>query len=359
MTTKIFDVRDISDDLEKLKKELSEAAEILAAGGTVAFPTETVYGLGANALDETAVAKIYEAKGRPSDNPLIVHIAEGSQLPGIVREVPEKAQRIMAKWWPGPISIIMKKDPRIPDSVTAGLDTVAVRMPENPEARAILSLCGCPVAAPSANLSGKPSPTRPEHVLHDLEGRVDGIVLGRSCDVGIESTVIDLSVEPPVILRPGYITAEDLEPVIGTVLTASNKAKAGDTVPKAPGMKYTHYAPEAPLILYAGTAEAVCRAILDRARTELAAGKTIGIIAAEEHLADYRKDLAGTEARCRLHSAGSIKDPKQAAHDIFDILRTLDRENVDLILGETFEETGLGFSVMNRLTKAATEIIEI
>ena len=357
MITAIFDVRDISDDFEQLNERLIRAADILAAGGTVAFPTETVYGLGANALDPEAVAKIYEAKGRPSDNPLIVHIASEDQLAGIVREVPEKARKIMAKWWPGPISIIMKKDPRIPDRVTAGLDTVAVRMPVNPEARALLSCCGCPVAAPSANLSGKPSPTRPEHVLHDLEGRVDGIVLGRNCDVGIESTVIDLSVEPPVILRPGIVTAEDLEALIGEVRVASNNGKT-ESVPKAPGMKYTHYAPEAPLILYRGETEALWQAIRERAEAERAAGRRIGLMLSSEHLNSAREAF-GSDPGCRIHDFGSANDPKQAAQRIFDILRTLDREGVDLILGETFEEAGVGFSVMNRLLKAASEIISV
>ena len=357
MITRIFDVRDISEDYAQLNEKLAEAAEILAAGGTVAFPTETVYGLGANALDETAVAKIYEAKGRPSDNPLIVHIASEDQLDGIVREVPEKARAVMAACWPGPVSIIMKKDPRVPDRVTAGLDTVAIRMPENPEARVLLSRCGCPVAAPSANLSGKPSPTRPEHVLHDLEGRVDGIVLGRNCDVGIESTVLDLSTEPPVILRPGIVTAEDLNALIGEVRVASNSAK-NESVPKAPGMKYTHYAPEAPLILYRGTGDTLWQMIRDRAESELAAGRRVGLMLSSEHL-NAALETFGNSPDCRIHDLGSIREPKQAAQLIFDILRSLDREGVDLILGETFEEAGVGFSVMNRLTKAATEVIEI
>lgn len=357
MITRIFDVRDISDDFQKLNEQLIEAAEILAAGGTVAFPTETVYGLGANALDPEAVAKIYEAKGRPSDNPLIVHIASEDQLSGIVREVPEKARKIMAKWWPGPISIIMKKDPRIPERVTAGLDTVAVRMPVNPEARVLLSRCGCPVAAPSANLSGKPSPTRPEHVLHDLEGRVDGIVLGRNCDVGIESTVIDLSAEPPVILRPGIITAEELTALIGEVRVSSGKADT-ESVPKAPGMKYTHYAPEAPLILYRGEGDALWQTIRERAETELAAGRRIGLMLSSEHL-NAARDAFGSDPNCRIHDFGSLNDPKQAAQRIFDILRSLDREGVDLILGETFEEAGVGFSVMNRLIKASSEVITV
>lgn len=356
MDTKIFDVRDIINDKSALETALREAAGLLAEGQTVAFPTETVYGLGANALDEAAVKKVFEAKGRPSDNPLIIHIAEMSQLEGLVKSVPERALRLMEKFWPGPLSIIMEKNGRIPDCVTAGLGTAAIRMPENPEAYVLLKLAGCPVAAPSANLSGKPSPTKPEHVLHDLDGRVGGIVLGRTCDVGIESTVIDMSAEPPVILRPGIITKEDIEAVIGPVRLAPRKDSCGD-VPKAPGMKYTHYAPDAPMILFEGSTSEMISKILDRAEKELSSGKKVGIIATEESLEEYETGL-GQSSRsgniCIL-STGSRKDLKTVAHNIFHILRRFDEENVDIILSEAFEAEGVGFSVMNRMDKAAGE----
>ncbi|MDO4482595.1 MAG: L-threonylcarbamoyladenylate synthase [Bacillota bacterium] len=355
MDTKVFDVREIINDKQALETALRNAADMLAYGGTVAFPTETVYGLGANAFDEAAVKKVFEAKGRPSDNPLIIHIADMSQLKGLVKSVPERALRLMESFWPGPLSIIMEKEDRIPDCVTAGLGTAAVRMPENPEAYVLLKLAGCPVAAPSANLSGKPSPTKPEHVLHDLDGRVSGIVLGRTCDVGIESTVIDMSTDSPVILRPGIIIKEDIEAVIGPVRLASRK-NSSESVPKAPGMKYTHYAPDAPMILFEGSPSEMLSKILGRASEELASGKKVGIIATDETLDLYEKSpvLSGAGSICIL-STGSRKDLKTVAHNIFHILRRFDEENVDIILSEAFEAEGIGFSVMNRMDKAAGE----
>lgn len=356
METKTFDVRDIIEDRNALEDKLGEAAEMLKNGGTVAFPTETVYGLGANALDEAAVKKIFEAKGRPSDNPLIVHIAETDQLKELVKEVPEKALRLMDKFWPGPLSIIMEKTALVPDCVTAGLGTAAIRMPENPEAYVLLKLAGCPVAAPSANLSGKPSPTKPEHVLHDLTGRVNGIVLGRTCDVGIESTVIDMSTEPPVILRPGIITKEDIEAVIGTVKIAGRKTDQ-QSVPKAPGMKYTHYAPNAPMILFDSDPAEMTAEILKRAADELAQGKKVGIIATDETRGLYETQLApGLQPNTCILSTGSREDLKTVAHNIFHILRRFDEEKVDIILSESFEAEGIGFSIMNRMDKAADEI---
>jgi len=386
MNTKIFDVRSIADDHGALKTELREAADILSSGGTVAFPTETVYGLGADALNESAVRKIYEAKGRPSDNPLIVHIADTAQLEGLVQEIPEKAQKLMNAFWPGPVSIIMKKLPCIPDCVTAGLDTVGIRMPENAEAAELLKMSGVPVAAPSANLSGKPSPTRPEHVLHDLQGRVDGIILGRDCEVGIESTVINLSCDPPVILRPGIITKDDIEAVIGLVDQAgrklpgtiaeispaaaqaaeSGKAPQGsdsqpepdsqDNIPRAPGMKYTHYAPDAPMILFEGEPADIVRRIIEQAGEELDKGRKLGIIGADNTVMGYRYFLGEDSDRLHIVSAGDRGDLRSVAHNIFDILRSFDLLGVDLILAEAFEAEGVGFSVMNRMDKAAREI---
>lgn len=357
MKTELFDVTDIIDNKKLLETRLKDAADMLAAGETVAFPTETVYGLGANALDETAVKKIYEAKGRPSDNPLIVHIAERSQLADIVVEVPEKAERLMISFWPGPISIIMRRKDTIPNCVTAGLDTVAVRMPENAEAFVLLKLAGCPVAAPSANLSGKPSPTRPEHVIHDLEGRVSGIVAGRCCEVGIESTVIDVTSEPPVILRPGIITKEEIESVIGPVLMAPRKSTVKN-IPKAPGMKYTHYAPDAPMILYEGSPEKMFEDICSAALENLQAGRKTGIIATDETADRYTKFLSekAAGADCTVLSIGSRSDLNMVARGVFDVLRRFDNMGVEIILSESFDAEGIGFSIMNRMDKAATEI---
>lgn len=357
MKTKTFDVTDIIDDKRLLETRLKEAAEMLAEGRTVAFPTETVYGLGANALDESAVKKIYEAKGRPSDNPLIVHVAEFSQLSDIVEEVPEKAEKLMKAFWPGPVSIIMRRKNTIPDCVTAGLDTVAVRMPENAEAFVLLKLAGCPVAAPSANISGKPSPTRPEHVLHDLEGRVSGIVAGRCCEVGIESTVIDVTSEPPVILRPGIITKEEIESVIGPVLMAPRKSTVKN-IPKAPGMKYTHYAPDAPMILYEGTPEKMFGDICEAALESLSKGVKTGIIATDETIDSYEKILSEKAAGAdyAVLSIGSRSDLNMVARGVFDVLRRFDEMEVGIILAESFDAEGVGFSIMNRMDKAATEI---
>lgn len=232
-------------DEKNFKKNAEIAGKVLRDGGLVAFPTETVYGLGANALCEDAVKNIFKAKGRPSDNPLIVHIAEKEDVEKYVKHVSETSKKIMDAFWPGPISIIMKKKEIIPDCVSAGLDTVAIRMPTHRAAREIIKQSGVPVAAPSANTSGKPSPTEAKHVLNDMAGKIDIIADGGKCDVGIESTVIDVTVEPPVILRPGKITATMLEPVIGRVISPSGRKVNDVKVAKCPGMKYTHYSPEA------------------------------------------------------------------------------------------------------------------
>ena len=356
MKTKFFDVRSIPDDKLTLTDFLEPAA-ILRAGGTVAFPTETVYGLGADAADPSAVRKIFEAKGRPSDNPLIVHICPGFPLDTIVREVPEKAVLLAEKFWPGPLSIIMKRDLSIPDCVTAGLGTVAVRMPENPEARLLIEAAGCPVAAPSANLSGKPSPTRPDHVVHDLNGRVDAVILGRNCEVGIESTVIDLTSTPPVILRPGIITKEDIEAVIGSVLLAGRKEKTD--VPKAPGMKYTHYAPDAPLTVFEGEGSAYCGEILSAARKAAGKGQKTAVLATDENLEALSVLRAEHPDLIRVFCLGSKKAPETIAHNLFDLLRKCDSEGFDLILAEGAEDSGVGFSVMNRMDKAAVQTIRI
>ena len=356
MKTKLYDVRSIPDEKLSLN-DFSEPAAVLAGGGTVAFPTETVYGLGADAANPSAVKKIFEAKGRPSDNPLIVHICPGFPLNRIVREVPETADRLAERFWPGPLSMIMKRDPSIPDCVTAGLDTVAVRMPVNPEARLLIEAAGCPVAAPSANLSGKPSPTRPDHVVHDLDGRVDAVILGRDCEVGIESTVIDLTASPPVILRPGIITKEAIESVIGPVLLAGRKEKT--EVPKAPGMKYTHYAPDAPLTVFEGSGRTYFEEILKAAREAACEGKKTAVLSTDEGLETLSVLRAEHPDLIRIFCLGSKKAPETIAHNLFDLLRRCDTEGFDLILAEGPEDSGIGFSVMNRMDKAAVRTITI
>ena len=240
------------------KNEIKKQAEILKKGNTVIFPTETVYGLGANALDEVAVSKIYEAKGRPSDNPLIVHIYDKGQVNDLAKEINENAKIIMNEFWPGPITIILKKKDIVPMRTSGGLDTVAIRMPSNPIAKALLEEVKLPIAAPSANISGRPSPTRGKHVYEEMNNRVDGIILGGDCTFGLESTVLDLTNDIPTILRPGSITKEDLEQVIGTVnIDPALERKEDNIKAKAPGMKYKHYSPNADVFIVSGNSEKV------------------------------------------------------------------------------------------------------
>ncbi len=327
-----------TERLEVTQENIRHAGEILRAGGLVAFPTETVYGLGANALDEAAVRAVYEAKGRPSDNPMIVHIAETGQLADLIRELPVAAIRLIQAFWPGPITFIFHKTDLVPETTTGGLQTVAIRMPSNPTARELILAAGVPVAAPSANLSGKPSPTTAQDVLEDMDGRIDAVLLGEDCQVGIESTVLDLTGECPTILRPGYITKEQLEEVLGTEVRYDEALfrrpdESEIFAPKSPGMKYKHYAPNAEVRLIAGEPEAVRARIRELRKVAEAAGKTVAIL-------DYGKD------------------PQEAARDFFARLRELDREGVGLVLVRALEEEELGFSVMNRMLRSAGYDIE-
>ena len=343
METKIFDIKEDKIDAAHLK----EAAEILHRGGTVAFPTETVYGLGANALDAEAVAKIYIAKGRPSDNPLIVHIAEIEELEPLVDHIPEIAKKLMDAFWPGPLTLIFPKHENVPESVTAGLSTVAVRMPSHPIARKLIRQAQVPVAAPSANLSGKPSPTDGNHVVHDLNGRVDAIVCGPVSDVGLESTVLDVTGRVPIILRPGGVTREDIIRVVGVceVDLAIEEAMSKDLTPKSPGMKYTHYAPSADLYVYEGqTAKVVMHIQKLKAQYE-AEGLKVGIMTCDEHVSDYGNGF--------VRSLGSKLDPTVLASNLFAVLRSFDKDGVDIILSEGFSRDGIGHALMNRLLKAA------
>lgn len=333
-------------------KQLDHAAGVLKAGGLVAFPTETVYGLGANALDTKAVEGIYKAKGRPSDNPLIVHIAEIKALEHLVNTIPVTAHRLIKAYWPGPLTLVMPKSDKVPSIITAGLDTVAVRMPSHPIALALIKKTGLPVAAPSANSSGRPSPTLAKHVIEDLTGKVDIIIDGGSAKVGMESTVLDITVEPPMILRPGGITREQLQQLLGAVGTdpALSASLEGTTPPRSPGMKYRHYAPKAALLLVQGPHDRVVFEIGRRAELYIKEGTNIGILTTNETAALYEPSLYTS---CRFLSLGSRQKPESLASNLFRCLREFDEKAVEVILAETPETDGIGMAVMNRLIKAA------
>ena len=323
--------------LEKIDKNqnntdiIREAGRILKEGGLVAFPTETVYGLGADALNEDAAKKIYAAKGRPSDNPLAVKVAE--------------------KYWPGPLTMIFNKSDIVPYGTTGGLDTVAVRMPVDEIAREVIDAGGGYIAAPSANTSGRPSPTTAQHVAEDLTGRVDMIVDGGAVEIGVESTILDMTVEPPMILRPGAITKEMFEEVIGEVTIDRTLIRPDSKqVPKAPGMKYRHYAPKADLTIIEGPLEKVTAEINKRAKEKSRAGYKVGIIGTEETVAEYK---AG-DVKC----IGTRADESTIAANLFGILREFDDDQVDYIYSESFDTAGIGSAIMNRLLKAAGHHIE-
>lgn len=333
----------VVDNVVERKKyypQLKEAARLLRENEAVAFPTETVYGLGANAMEDEAIAKIFAAKGRPSDNPLIVHIGTKSQLDGIVREIPPVAEKLMEHFWPGPLTIILPRKEGISERVTAGLNTVGVRMPDHPVALALIEEANVPVAAPSANRSGRPSPTLASHVYEDLNGKIAGIVDGGATGVGVESTVIDCTSEVPTILRPGGITKEQLEAVIGNV-SLDPALKDEKEKPKSPGMKYTHYAPKAPLSIVEGSREFIQR-IVDEKKKE---GFKVGVLTTEEYQHVYSADV--------VLSCGMRNDLASVATKLYDVLRTFDASEVDVIFSESFPNEGIGNAIMNRLTKAA------
>ncbi|MEY8349222.1 L-threonylcarbamoyladenylate synthase [Bacillus cereus] len=333
----------VVDNVVEIKKDypqLQEAARLLRENEAIAFPTETVYGLGANAMNDEAIAKIFEAKGRPSDNPLIVHIGARSQLGEIVREITPVAEELMKHFWPGPLTIILPKKDGISEKVTAGLDTVGVRMPDHPVALALIEAANVPVAAPSANRSGRPSPTLAHHVYEDLNGKIAGIVDGGATGVGVESTVVDCTSEVPTILRPGGITKEQLEEVIGTV-SLDPALKDEKEKPKAPGMKYTHYAPKAPLSIVEGSRDFI-QQLVDKKKEE---GYTVGVLTTEEYQHVYKADV--------VLSCGMRSDLASVATKLYDVLRTFDASEVDVIFSESFPDEGIGNAIMNRLTKAA------
>ena len=329
------------------EEELIEAAAILKKGGLVAFPTETVYGLGADALNEEAARKIYAAKGRPSDNPLIAHVAKKEDIEPLVREIPEAGKKLMDAFWPGPLTLIFPKSGRVPKGTTGGLDTVAVRMPSDPVARRLIELAGTPVAAPSANTSGRPSPTPAEHVRQDMDGRIEMIVDGGPVGIGVESTIVDVTGEIPMVLRPGAITMEMLKKCVGAVEIdpAILGPVSQDFKPKAPGMKYRHYAPKADLTIVSGETEDVVRAISRMAAERESEGLSVGIICTDETRALYPCGV--------VRSMGVRARQETIAHNLYAVLREFDDLNADVIYSESFEGGELSQAIMNRLCKAA------
>ncbi len=322
---------------------MGKAGEIIRVGGIVAFPTETVYGLGASAFDDNAVKKIYEAKGRPSDNPLIVHVAEIEDVKKVAREIPENARKLFEKFAPGPFTLILKKKDGISDTVTAGLDTVGVRIPAHSTARKFIRACGVPIAAPSANLSGKPSPTRAEHVIHDMYGRADAIICDGDSDVGVESTIIDLTADVPTVLRPGGITLEQIKSVCGDVRIDRHVTEAVTVSqqPKCPGMKYRHYAPDADVTVVEGEREAAQDKIKELVEKEKKAGKRVGVLA--EHAAEYSADLFLPSGNGNREFAGVL----------FAALRNFDLAGIDVVFVQFSVEDEYALAVKNRLYKSA------
>lgn len=343
METIIKKVRE--DDIDEAVME--EATELLRAGKLVAFPTETVYGLGADGLNAEASKKIYAAKGRPSDNPLILHIAEVSQLDELTADIPEAAKILMDRYWPGPLTMIFRKSEKVPYSTTGGLDTVAIRMPSHPVARRLLQVSKVAVAAPSANTSGRPSPTLAEHVKEDLDGKIDMIIDGGEVGIGIESTIVDVTGPVPMILRPGFITLEMLEDTLGEVSVDQAILHKPDPGlrPKAPGMKYKHYAPKGDLTLVEGEPEAVTREIQKLVKEKCMQGYRVGVIATEENKACFSQG--------DVKSVGSRNDLLSISHNLYRVLREFDTDQMDFIYGEAFDQKNFGQAVMNRLNKAA------
>lgn len=334
-------------DKDNIDEEVIElAGRILKDGGLVAFPTETVYGLGANAMDEDAARKTYEAKGRPSDNPLIVHIAELSALKELISDTPEYTYALAQRFWPGPLTLIFNKSEKVPYGTTGGLETVAVRMPAHEIAKEIILAGGGYISAPSANTSGRPSPTQASHVAEDLCGKIDMIIDGGSVEIGVESTILDMTVQPPMILRPGAITKSMLEEVVGEVAVDQTLLRADSSeAPKAPGMKYRHYAPKAQLIIIDGELSEEVKAIKQIAYEQTRLGYKVGIIASDETLDEYTVG--------NIKSIGTREDELTISRNLYAILREFDEDGVEYIYSEAFVSPTLGQAIMNRLLKAA------
>lgn len=349
METKVAIIKDINKDI----KFIEEAGAIIRDGGTVAFPTETVYGLGANALDEEAVKKIFIAKGRPQDNPLIVHVCS-KNISELVKEVPEVAQRMIDKFWPGPLTIILEKNDIIPNMTSANLNTVGIRMPSSEIALKLIELSKRPIAAPSANISGRPSPTEVERCIEDLNGKVDYIIGGESSNIGVESTIIDCTVNPPLVLRPGGITLEMLKEIDSNIeIDSALKSKPTENFkPKAPGMKYRHYAPKAHLKIIKGKNEKTIEIINEILENYIEKGNDVAILTTDENLNKFNSG--------KVISLGSENNLNEIAKNLFETLRKCDDLGVQHILCQGFEEKGVGLAIMNRLNKAAGyDILEV
>jgi L-threonylcarbamoyladenylate synthase len=328
--------------------KIQVAAQIIQKGGLVAFPTETVYGLGADALNSDAVLALFEAKKRPLDNPPIVHVANASEVYKLVQEVPKKAELLMKTFWPGPLTLVFKRSNIIPNVTVAGLDTVAIRMPKHKVALALIKQSGLPIAAPSANLAGKPSPTTAKHVYEDLNGRIDVILDGGATNIGVESTVVDLTVDPPMVLRPGGASFEALKKVLGDV-RLHPFVQAEEDLPlekiRSPGMKHRHYAPNAEVILVEGAVAAVTSKIKELSQSYRLKGAKVGILATDETQVVYEADV--------VKSLGSRFNLAVIAQNLFRLLREVDAENVDVIIAEGVPSEGIGLAIMNRLRKAS------
>ena len=349
METKVAIIKDINTDI----RFIEEAGKVIRNGGTVAFPTETVYGLGANALDDEAVRKIFIAKGRPQDNPLIIHVST-KEISELVKDVPEVAQKIIDKFWPGPLTVILEKKDIIPNVTSANLNTIGIRMPNSEIALKLIELAERPIAAPSANISGRPSPTEVERCVEDLNGRVDYIIGGESSDIGVESTIVDCTVNPPLVLRPGGITLEMLKEINPEIeLDKALKSKPNDDFkPKAPGMKYKHYAPNAHLKIIKGKNEKTIEIINEILENYIEKGNDVAILTTDENLNKFNNG--------KVISLGSENDLKEIAKNLFEALRKCDDLRVQYILCQGFEENGVGLAIMNRLNKAAGyDILEV
>lgn len=349
METKVAIIKDITKD----ERYIEEAANIIAKGGIVAFPTETVYGLGANALNEEAVNKIFIAKGRPQDNPLIIHVAS-KDISNLVKDVPIVARKLIEKFWPGALTIILEKKDIVPFATSAGLDTIGVRMPSSDIALKLIELSGKPIAAPSANISGRPSPTEVERCIYDLNGKVDYIIGGESSNIGVESTIVDCTVNPPIVLRPGGITLEMLKEVDNNIEIdrALKEKPREDLKPKAPGMKYRHYAPKAKLKIIRGNNEKSVEIIRKMIENYIEKNKSVAVLTIDENIDKFNKG--------KIISLGSRENLDEIARNLFESLRKCDDLGVEYILCQGFDEKGVGLAIMNRLNKAAGyDIIDI
>lgn len=342
METKIIKINKENID----KNLIIDAANTIKNSGIVAFPTETVYGLGANGLDENAVKKIFAAKGRPQDNPLILHVYSIEQVEELVHEIPDVAKKCMDEFWPGPLTILLPKSSKVPDIITAGLTTVAIRMPKNRIALELIKESNVPIAAPSANISGRPSPTSAKHVIDDMMGKIDMIIDGGETGIGLESTVLDLSGEIPMILRPGGVTREDLEKIIPNVTIDFAIIKEDENiVPKSPGQKYRHYAPKSEMLVFTGNVERIVETVTSKTKEYINNGKKVGIISTDETKEFYNEGI--------VISMGSRKNKETIAHNLFNTLRLFDEKNVDIILAEGVELSDIGTAIMNRMMKAS------